>query len=308
MPADLLSVVMPTRNRPERLLRAAESVLSQDVDDIELVVVDDASTDDTPEVLDRLACDDRVTVVHNAESLGPGGSRNRGIAASRGNLLGFCDDDDTWLPGAGRAVLETFADDREVGVVTGWHRVVHDPDGRTALFRGPCYYGAGQLVWFDFVGVPFGVIRRDLFEPDLAVDPQLPSCEDWDLWLRCAQVRPIRTLPRVVYAYHQHGGVRVTREGSAFFVGRQRFIEKHAGSMSPSCRLYHELVAAQLTGGRKGAVAQLGGEWRTPAAASLATAVLGASAAASAIGTRRHDPGLPARTVAWLLGAGRETR
>ena len=308
MPADLLSVVMPTRNRPERLLRAAESVLSQEAGDIELVVVDDASTDDTPEVLDRLACDDRVTVVHNAESLGPGGSRNQGIAASRGNLLGFCDDDDTWLPGTATAVLAAFADDQEVGVLTGWHRVVHDPDGRTALFRGPSHYGAGQLVWFDFVGVPFGVIRRELFEPGLAVDPQLPSCEDWDLWLRCAQVRPIRTLPRVVYAYHQHGGTRVTREGSAFYIGRQRFIQKHAESMSPACRLYHELVAAQLTGGRKGVAEQLGAEWRTPLGAGLAATVLAVSGAASSIGTRRHDPGLPARTVARLLGAGRETR
>jgi glycosyltransferase involved in cell wall biosynthesis len=308
MPADLLSVVMPTRNRPERLLRASESVLSQDVDSIELVVVDDDSTDDTPEVLDRLACDERVTVVHNAESLGPGGSRNRGIAAARGNLLGFCDDDDTWLPGAARAVIDAFADDPEVGVITGWHHVVHDPDGHTALFRGPCRYGAAQLAWFDFVGIPFGVIRRDLFDPDLAVDPRLPSCEDWDLWLRCAQIRPIRTLPRVVYAYHQHGGVRVTREGSAFFVGRERFIEKHAGSMSASCRLYHELVTAQLTQGRRGAAEQLAAEWRTPVSATIAAAVLGASAAASAIGTRRRDPGLPARTVARMLGVERETR
>jgi glycosyltransferase involved in cell wall biosynthesis len=308
MPVDLLSVVMPTRNRPERLERAAESVLSQDTGDIELVVVDDASTDHTSDVLDRLAADARVTVVRNAESLGPGGSRNRGIAASRGNLLGFCDDDDTWLPGAAQAVLDALADDREVGVVTGWHRVVHDSDGHTALFRGPCRYAAEQLVWFDFVAVPFGVIRRELFEPDLAVDPQLPSCEDWDLWLRCAQVRPIRTLPRVVYAYHQHGGTRVTRQGSAFFVGRRRFIDKHAPSMSAPCRLYHELVAAQLTGGRKGAAERLGADWRTPLAAAFAAAILGASAAASAIGTRRHDPGLPARTVARLLGAGREPR
>jgi glycosyltransferase involved in cell wall biosynthesis len=308
MPADLLSVVMPTRNRPDRLLRAAESVLSQDFGEIELVVVDDASTDDTAEALDRLAEDERVRVVHNAESLGPGGSRNRGIAAARGNLLGFCDDDDTWLPGAAKAILDALADDPEVGVFTGWHQVVHDPGGRTALFRGPCRYGAGELAWFDFVGVPFGIIRRDLFEPDLAVDPQLPSCEDWDLWLRCARVRPIRTLPRVVYAYHQHGGVRVTREGSAFFVGRQRFIEKHAESMSASCRLYHELVSAQLTQGRKGAAEQLGAEWRTPVSAAIAAAVLGASAAASAIGTRRHDPGLPARTVARMLGVERATR
>ena len=115
MPTHLLSVVMPTHNRAGLLERAARSVLDQDVTDIELVIVDDASTDATSDVADRLSCDRRVTVLHNPESLGPGGSRNRGIAAARGDLLGFCDDDDTWLPGAATTVLDRFDDDPRVG-------------------------------------------------------------------------------------------------------------------------------------------------------------------------------------------------
>ncbi len=311
VPGQLLSVVMPTRNRPALLERAARSVLDQDGEgreEIELVIVDDASSDETPEVLDRLSCDGRVRVVRNAESLGPGGTRNRGIAAASGDLLGFCDDDDTWLPRTATTVLDCFAEDSEVGVVTGWHRVVHEPGGQTAVFRGPLRYGADQLRWFDCIALPFGVIRRGYFEADLCVDPDLPSCEDWDLWLRCAQVRPIRTLPSVLYAYHQHGGSRVTRRGTAFVEGRRRFLAKHSGSMSTSCRLYHELVVAQLDGGRKAVAERLAGGYRTPVAASLAAFVLGLGAAASAVAVRRRDPGLPARLTAGLLGAARVPR
>jgi hypothetical protein len=299
---------MPTRNRPALLERAARSVLDQGTDGIELVVVDDASSDETPEVLDRLSSDGRVQVIRNDESLGPGGTRNRGIAAARGDLLGFCDDDDIWLPNAATTVLDCFGEDREVGVVTAWHRVVHEPGGHTADFRGPLRYGADQLRWFDFVALPFGIIRRDFFEPDVRVDPDLPSCEDWDLWLRCAQVRPIRTLPAVLYAYYQHGGSRVTREGSAFVEGRRRFLAKHSGSMTPACRLYHELVVAQLGGGRTAVRGRLAGAYRTPVAAAIAASVLGVGAAASSIATRRSDPGLPARVTARLLGAGRVPR
>ncbi len=126
---------MPTHNRPERLERAAQSVLAQEGAELELLIVDDASSDRTPEVAERLAGDPRVRLLRNAESLGPGGSRNRGIAAARGDLLGFCDDDDAWLPGAASVVLERFDTDSEVGVVTAWHQVVHDRTGRTALFR-----------------------------------------------------------------------------------------------------------------------------------------------------------------------------
>jgi hypothetical protein len=301
MPGHLLSVVLPTHDRPERLERAARSVLDQPSGELELVIVDDASSAGTLEVVDRLAGDPRVRVLRNEASLGPGGSRNRGIAAATGDLLSFCDDDDTWLPGAASAVLDRLEADTEVGVVTSWHRVVHDRTGRTALFRGPLEYGAPQLLWFDFVAIPFGVIRRAMFPDDLAVDPGLRTGEDWDLWLRCAQTRPIVTVPRALYAYHQHGGERVTRDGSGPHAGRQGFIDKHGSSMTPACRLYHQLVVARLAGGRRGVADQLAAGVSTPTSTALAASVLAAGSLASAVGTRRQDPGLPARMMRRLL-------
>jgi hypothetical protein len=296
---------MPTRNRRERLQRAARSVLSQGAVEIELVIVDDASTDDTGHITDQLADDPRVQILRNDDSLGPGGSRNRGIAAARGDLLSFCDDDDTWLPGAAGIITERFDSDTAVGVVTAWHQVVHDHTGRTAVYRGPLEYGARQLLWFNFVALPFGVIRREMFAGDLAVDPMLPSCEDWDLWLRCALTRPIATVPQALYAYHQHGEVRVTREGSAFVVGRQRFLDKHAAVMTETCRCYHELAVGQLGGGRTGVLGGLAANYRTPVAATVACTMLAAGAATSAVGMRRGDPGLTARMMARLLQGGR---
>lgn len=304
MPAHLLSVVMPTHNRATRLERAARSVLDQRGADVELVIVDDASSDDTPEVADRLTDDPRVRLFRNDRSLGPGGTRNRGMSAARGDLLGFCDDDDTWMPGAAAAVVDHFEDAPEAGVVTSWHQVVHDQTGRTALFRGPVRINAGQLRWFDLIAVPFGVIRRCKFDDDLAVDADLESCEDWDLWLRCAQTSPISTVPRALYSYHQHGGSRVTRGDSAAVRGRRGFLERHAGSMTPSCRLYHELVIGQLEQGRHGVANRVTEHGRTPAATALAFSVLAATSVASSVGVRRHDPGLPARTVSRLLAKG----
>jgi hypothetical protein len=299
----LLSVVLPTRNRPERLERAARSVLDQDGVDVELVIVDDASSDHTGQVAARLAEDPRVRVATNTESLGPGGTRNRGMALARGDLLGFCDDDDTWMTGTARTVVDCLDRHPEVGVVTSWHQVVHDGTGRTTTYRGPLDYGARQLLWFNFVALPFGVIRRTLFPDDLSIDTDLPSCEDWDLWLRCAETRPIRTLPEVLYAYHQHGSQRVTRDGSGDRVGRQRFLDKHAASMSAPCRRYHQLVVAQLSEGRSGVVGQLAGGYRHPLAEARAGTVLTAGALSSALGTRRGDPGLAARVTASLLSS-----
>ncbi len=303
MAGRLLSVILPTRNRSDWLERAAASVLAQDVEHLELVVVDDASTDQTSAVTDKLDDDPRVRVVHNPESLGPGGSRNQGIAASEGDFLSFCDDDDAWLPGAAATALEEFERDPDVGVVTSWHQVVHDRTGQTAIYRGPLHYGAEQLLWFDLVALPFGVIRRASFAEDVTVDAELPSCEDWDLWLRCARSRPIRTVPNVLYAYRQHARERVTRGTSADHVGRQRFLDKHADAMTPACRAYHELVVAQLIGGRVGVRSEFTAHLRTPVAAFEAGAVLSAGAAASLLANRRGDPGLVARMMARLIHA-----
>jgi len=292
---------MPTHNRPDRLQRAAQSVLDQESVDIELIIVDDASSDNTPDITTRLADDRRVRVARNDTSIGPGGSRNQGIAAAEGDLLGFCDDDDTWLPGAARTICERLDADPGVGVVTSWHQVVHEATGRSAVYRGPLDYGARQLLWFNFVALPFGVIRREMFSDDLAVDPTLPSCEDWDLWLRCALTRPICSVPHVLYSYHQHGDDRVTRAGNGAYRGRQGFLDKHSAAMSSSCRRYHELVVAQLAEGRAGVAQRLAAEYRTPIAALLAGSVFAAGAVASGVGNRRRDPGLTARVTAALL-------
>jgi len=109
------------------------------------------------------------------------------------------------------------------------------------------------------------------------------------------------TVPLALYAYHQHGGDRVTREGSGPVLGRQGFLDKHGPSMSPACRIYHRLVVAQLGRGRTGVREQLAADSRQAVPAALALSVLAAGSVAGAVGARRRDPGLPARMMRTLL-------
>lgn len=298
----LLSVVMPTHNRSTQLDKAARSVLDQAGAEIELVIVDDASSDDTPAVTERLAGDRRVRVVRNDESIGPGAARNKGIAATSGDLLGFCDDDDAWLPGAAGTLVEYLAAHADLGVVTSWHQVVHDLTGRTVAYRGPLVFGAEDLLWFNVVALPFGIIRRSHFADDLSFDEKLPPCEDWDLWLRCAQLRPIAAVPQVLYEYHQHGGERVTKEGSGDRGGRQFFVDKHEAEMTPACRAYHRASIAHQAAGRGALLRELAASARSdPLASGFAAAVLATADTAAAVGIRRGDPALPSRAMLRLL-------
>lgn len=294
---------MPTRNRAAKALRAARSVLDQDVA-LELVIVDDSSDDDTAQALEDLRSKDRrVRVVRTTGGpVGPCVARNQGLAVASGDLVGFCDDDDEWLPGAGRALLDHLAADASVVVVSAWHVVAQVDLGTRAVFRGPLAYGTRALLWQNFVAVPFAVIRRAALPFEVSFDPMLPTGEDWDLWLRCSEHGLVRTLPEVFYTYSQHGGERVTRVAESQIAGRRGFLDKHGPAMTPACRLYHEAVLAGYEGGRRAMVAHVAAAARrAPADGALVLGLLASSTLSSRRGLRRGDPGRQARLMARLL-------
>lgn len=301
----LLSVVMPTRNRAEAAMRAAASVLAQNVD-LELVVVNDHSEDDTADRFQRLTERDRrvrLICAEAGDALGPCLARNLGLDHAEGDLVSFCDDDDAWTSGIGQVVLDYLAAHPDVVMASSWHTVAHVDLGTEAMFRGPTSYGFRELLWQNVVAVPFGVIRRNGVPFPVSFDPQLPTGEDWDLWLRCAEHGRVTTIPHVGYVYAQHGGSRVTRGVDAQIAGRQGFLAKHGNAMTASCRLYHEAVVASYERGRQGVVASLGVAARhAPARAAAVGALLAMSAAASRIGQRRRDPGLQARFLTTFIG------
>lgn len=303
----LLSVVLPTHDRADDVGRAATSVLSQDFRDLELIVVDDASSDSTPEVLDQLADrDQRVRVIRNDSALGPCEARNVGLAGAKGELVGFCDDDDAWLPGAARLLVEFVRATPGVAAASSWHEVSHSGLDGAAIFRGPLDYGAGHLLWQNFVALPFGVINRSALSFEVRFDPELPTGEDWDLWLRCSQQGSVRTLPQVCYRYNQHGRPRVTRTADAQVIGRRNFLAKHGGSMTPACRLYHRTVLAGYLHGRAGMGRALAADrLSSPRDKALVSLLLASSMVASRVGQRRGDPGLQARLMASLVSRGR---
>jgi hypothetical protein len=299
----LLSVVIPTRNRSVEVGRAIRSVLDQDVP-LEVIVVDDASTDGTPGVLDRLAdADGRVKPVRSESQLGPCESRNLALDVAQGEFVGFCDDDDAWLPGVGRHSLEYLQAHADVHAVSSWHDVVHVELQRTVRYRGPLVYGHHELLWQNFAALPFGVVRRAGVPFDLRFDPALPAVEDWDLWLRCARERPMHTVPRVGYAYTQHGGSRVSRSSLTQTESRRTFVAKHRDAMEPACRLFHEAVLAGYDGGPAAmlrTVASATGY--APGERAFALSALSVSVVAGrVVGPPRRDPGLQARLLARLV-------
>ena len=129
-----VSVVITTYNRAVLLPRAVRSVLAQTFEDYELIIVDDCSTDDTPDVI-RTFVDSRIRVVRHAENTGQSAAINTGIRIARGEYIAFPDDDDEWVESKLLRQVRTLdASSPRVGLVYTWFD--HD-SMRPAAFGAP---------------------------------------------------------------------------------------------------------------------------------------------------------------------------
>jgi glycosyltransferase involved in cell wall biosynthesis len=188
-----VSVVIPTYNRAWCLREALDSVLAQSFRDFELIVVDDGSSDETPQLLAGYGQSLRLLRQRNR---GVSAARNAGIAAGRGALIAFLDSDDLWLPGKLErqvAFFDSQADalicqTEELWVKNG-RRV--NPGQRHRKRGGMIFEPSLELCLVSPSAV---MVRRELFERVGLFDEDLPACEDYDMWLRVSCRYPVHLI------------------------------------------------------------------------------------------------------------------
>lgn len=223
-----VSVIIPTHNRAELLKRAINSVLRQTFEDFELIVVDDASSDNTPEVVESIK-DGRIQYVRLEKNSGGPVARNTGIKGARGRFIALLDDDDEWLPNRLELQIEKFESlEKDVGVVYGGFYYVSQDTGEIIGKRLPRYRGDvyTHLLKENFIGSPTLLIRRECFKKAGLFDPELKSSQDWDMWLRIAKYYRFDYVPAVVAKYYVHGH-QITFNMEKYISGRERFVWKY---------------------------------------------------------------------------------
>ena len=180
-----VSVVIPAFNAERFIRQALDSVLAQSWHDLEVVVVNDGSTDATREIAASYGEPVRVADQANA---GPSTARNRGIHEAKGQFVAFLDADDLWLPEKLAEQMPLF-DDRRVGLVYCRIRRI-DEAGEAVATRqepklaGQCYY---RLLEGNVVATSSAVVRTSCFERAGGFPTDMKWAEDWHLWLRIAR-------------------------------------------------------------------------------------------------------------------------
>ena len=299
----LVSVVVPSHNRAGLLRRTLGSILAQRLADLEVIVVDDGSTDDTAAV--AAGAGPRVVVLRNRQPAGVSAARNQGIAVARGVWIAFCDDDDLWSPDKLARQLEAAEHARADWVYAGDVNV----DERLRILSGgpppdPANVMALLTRWNPIAsGGSNVVVRAQVLRAVGGFDPGLRRTEDWDLWIRIARSGPPAWVCAPLVAYRFHAGNVATDPGE---------MVKEARQLAARYNIPVDLNAMR----RRAAWASLRAGRRLPAVRYYAGAVAGGDLRSlgrvaialfhPAVGTERlfdllgRDPGWIAEAEGWL--------
>lgn len=181
----LVSVVIATYNMGRYLPEAVASASDQTYGSLEVIIVDDGSTDDTADIVARWQPDARIRYIRQ-ENLGQQIAKNRGVAEAKGDYIAFLDADDRWKPDKLQRQIPLFGDDPAVGVVYS-DAIIIDQDGRETGRRDighPQGRVTEALLYDNFVSFSSAVVSRQALDRCGVFDESLPMSIDYDLWLR----------------------------------------------------------------------------------------------------------------------------
>jgi len=297
MPA--VSVIVPTYNRAAYVAEAIRSVRAQTFRDVEIIVADDGSTDNTAEVVAGFG--EAVTYVSLPHRGQPAATRNAGLAAAGGEFVAFLDSDDLYLPGKFHLQLTAFDAAPEAGMVYSdgifFRDDVARPIGRVLDgFATPSGCIFPYLLRGNFLQPGLVLIRRACLDSVGAFDesPEFFAVEDYDLWLRIAADFPIAFAPGSVVAIRRHGAsisaeVAVLRRRALKVLAKTErqhagLVSRHRAALNEGYARNHGAVAAALL--RQGRVAR--GRWHGLQAARCALRTPGAGTRAIAEWLRRR--------------------
>ncbi|MBU1127281.1 MAG: glycosyltransferase [Patescibacteria group bacterium] len=196
----LVSIIIPTRNRTAYLKNSLKSVLDQTYRKLEVIVIDDASTDKTLNFLKTIK-DKRLKVILLKKQSGAQVARNRGIKMSKAEFIAFNDDDDIWQKDKLEKQMAIFEKDKEVGVV---YCRIKRIDEKESFFM-PKEGLSGQenvrealFLENNGIGLPSAIVKRECFKKAGFFDEKLPRYQDWELWLRISKFYKFKFLPETL--------------------------------------------------------------------------------------------------------------
>ena len=244
-----VSVIIPTYNRAELLPLAIKSALNQTFNDIEIIVSDDKSTDDTREVV-RSFADERIKYVLNKGKKGPSATRNTAILASEGEYIAFLDDDDEWLPDKLQKQIRVLDESPSnvCGVYTNrlllerlTGKILSNDPGIEKL-KGNLLY---QLAIKNPIKTPTVILKKKCLDEVGLFDETISYMEDRDMWIRLSMNWNFDFIPEPLTKIYVHDSGHLCQNLELQTAGRAELLERYEHLFKKNRKSWGELYLCQ---------------------------------------------------------------
>ncbi len=195
------TVLIPTYNCSKYIVPAVKSVLAQKYTDYELLILDDGSTDNTEEIVSKIS-DSRIVYLKNSSNKGIVYTLNKGIDLAKGEYIARMDADDIVLGNRLQVQTDFLSKNPDYGIVGGWYQVTNENGKIIDTVEGVTNCSSAQLglLFRNQFAHSVVTMRTDLAK-QLKYDPEFQYCEDYDLWVRFAEVSKVTNLPAYYLSY-----------------------------------------------------------------------------------------------------------
>ena len=236
---NLVSVIIPTYNRAEHLRETINTVLNQTYKDLEIIVINDYSSDKTSEILNSFNIPN-LYIINNKENLGAPASRNIGINSCNGSYIAFIDDDDLWYPKKIELQLNHLIQNPHIDCIFCEYKYILEGrsfnpdiiDYKSSLVK--------MILTRSLGSFSLPLIRKSCIDEIGLLDINFESCQDWDYWIRISQKFNIEKLSECLVE-RNIGNDQITANISKKIKGRKYLLNKHSSIISryPSIENIH---------------------------------------------------------------------
>ena len=261
-----MSIIVPAYNRSQLLPRALNSIKEQTYENLEIIVVDDGSSEDIKGVVER-ARDERIRYLRHESNRGVSAARNTGIRSATGHYIGFLDSDDEWLPTKVERQVAALTENARAKVSYCFTEVYSDDDGR--IIDAHTFAKQGDILHYALIGngveknwtglcvliIELMLSREDLLRVGL-FNERYRSHEDWDFLIRLAAAYNFACVPDFLVRGHKHSRGHIISRPEEVVNTRRLMFESHRqlylADRSATAAFFSDLAYYQGLSGRKG--------------------------------------------------------
>ena len=227
----LVSIITPSYNQGKYIRQTIESVLSQDYANIEYIIVDGGSTDNTLDVIHDY--EGKLTYISEKDN-GQSDAINKGFKMAQGDIVAWLNSDDVYEPGCVTRAVEEFEKNPKLGLVYGDGYIIDDAGEKIKVFEYTQEFDYWKLVNFwDYIMQPATFFRREELQKAGYLDVNLHYCMDWDLWIKLAAISEVKYIPELLACSREYGETKTSTGGDKRLEEIIALLQKYSGKVSP---------------------------------------------------------------------------